>query len=134
MSGSEQAGSQLRRNGISSEDRLFAAGAHGVSFLEGGVIGPLAIYLFKRDQSEFIAFHALQSLYFGIAMMVIILITCGLGAFLVLPYFLYEIKATLAANDGEWYLLPFVGTMAWNKHNPETARERGQLAEGETRW
>ena len=41
-----------------------AAIAHGLTFFEGGIIGPLIVYVIKKDSSPFVAFHALQSLYF----------------------------------------------------------------------
>jgi len=97
--------------------RLFGAAAHAVSFVEGGLIGPLAIYLLKKDESEFVAFHALQSLYFGLALLVVTTVTCGFGALIfVWPYMIYEAIASLRAFDGEWYELPLVGKRARAKH------------------
>lgn len=102
----------------SHNDKLMAAFGHGLTFVEGGIIGPLIIYLIQDKKSAFSAFHSLQSLYFGLAFLVITLITCGLGAVLVVPYMIFEIIATVKAYNGEWYVLPIVGKYALEKHPP----------------
>ena len=99
------------------DERMIAAVSHGMTFFEGGIFGPLIIYLIKKDSSPFIAFHSLQSLYFGIAFLVISLVTCGLGAVvLVWPYLIFEAIATYKAYEGEWYELPIFGRMARERH------------------
>jgi uncharacterized protein len=98
---------------LTSDEKNMGALAHGLSFIEGGIVGPVVLYVVKKDDSRFIAFHALQSAYFGIGFLIISLVTCGIGAILLLiPYFVYEILATIKAKDGEWYHLPIVGSMA----------------------
>lgn len=102
---------------LSSDERMMAAAAHGLTFFEGGLIGPLILYFVKKDESEFVAFHALQSLYFGLAFFVISFVTCGVGAvLLVIPYVVFEVIATIKAYEGEWYELPVVGRAAREKH------------------
>lgn len=94
----------------SQDDRVLAAVAHGTSFVEGGIIAPAVIYFLKRESSPFVAFHALQSLLFGLAFLAASLITCGVGAaILVWPYLIFEGIATLKSYEGEWYELPLVG-------------------------
>ncbi|GAB5547905.1 MAG: hypothetical protein SangKO_076650 [Sandaracinaceae bacterium] len=101
----------------SQDDRVMAAVAHGATFVEGGLIGPLIIYLLKKDESEFVAFHALQSLYFGLAFLAATVLTCGFGAIiLVWPYLIFEVIATIRAYEGQWYELPLVGKYARDKH------------------
>ena len=117
-----------RINGLRREDRQLAAIGHGLSFIEGGIIGPLILYVVKRDQSEFVAFHALQSLYFGLAFLALVALTCGVGLVGVVAYIIWEVIATIEASNGRWYKLPLVGDIAYQQHNPETARARGQLA------
>lgn len=111
---------------IEQDDRLWAAIAHGLTFIEGGILGPLVVYLIKRDDSPFVAFHALQSLYFGLLALTIIvpvsIVTCGLGALLVIPYMILEILAVVAAYNGEWYELPIAGPLARRSHGPEQTR------------
>ena len=105
-----------------SDERTWALVSHALTFIEGGIIGPLVVYLVKKNESEFVAFHALQSLYFGLLAVAIIapvaLITCGFGAVLVLPYFIFELIACVEANKGEWYELPIVGPWAMRTHHP----------------
>ena len=102
----------------SQNDRLMAALGHGLTFVEGGIVGPLIIYLIQDKKNAFSAFHSLQSLYFGLAFVVLTLVTCGLGAVLVIPYVVFEIIATVKAYNGEWYVLPVVGKYALEKHPP----------------
>lgn len=108
---------------LTSDERSWAMASHAVSFIDGGIIAPLIIYMLKKDASEFIAFHALQSVYFGLLAGFIILplsiVTCGAGAILIIPYLGFELMATVKANEGEWYLLPVVGTWAWTRHHPK---------------
>ena len=110
----------------SSDERTWALVAHGLTFFEGGVFGPLIVYVLKKDESDFVAFHALQSLLFGLIAMVIILpvaiLTCGMGLVLLLPYFVYEIIASVKAYEGEWYMLPIAGDYAAGRHPPPVDR------------
>ncbi len=104
-----------------NDERTWAAVAHGLTFFEGGIIGPLVLYLLKKDESDFVAFHALQSLYFGLAFFVFTAVTCGLGALLaVWPYMIFEVIATMKAYHGEWYELPLVGKYARERHPGQT--------------
>ena len=102
---------------LTKDDASWAMLAHALTFIEGGVVGPLIVYLVKKDVSPFVAFHALQSFYFGLLFFLISLVTCGIGAILlIIPYFIYEFIALREANDGRWYRLPIVGSWAWAKH------------------
>ena len=104
------------------DERVMALIAHGLTFVEGGILGPLVVYLVKKDESEFVAFHALQSVLFGLLAAAVVvpatLVTCGLGVVLVIPYMIFEVIACLKAYDGEWYELPIVGPMALRSHHP----------------
>lgn len=100
----------------SHDARILGALSHGLSFVEGGLIGPLVLYLVKKDD-DFVAFHALQSLYFGLLFWALSAVTCGLGALvLVWPYLIYEAIATFKAYEGEYYELPIVGKWARRSH------------------
>ena len=104
----------------SQDDRTMAIvawiGGIFVSFLV-----PLVIYLIKKDQSKFVAFHAMQSMaFFGatlIAYFIAGALTLVLVGFLLFPLIfiltlVYGILAALAANRGEWYEIPVVGKFA----------------------
>ena len=106
--------------GVSQDDRTMAIvawiGGIFVSFLV-----PLVIYLVKKDQSKFVAFHAMQSMaFFGavlIAYFIAGALTVVLVGFLLFPAIfvltlVYGILAALAANRGEWYEIPIVGKFA----------------------
>ncbi|MCC7534755.1 MAG: DUF4870 domain-containing protein [Deltaproteobacteria bacterium] len=95
--------------------------AHGLTFIEGGFIGPLVLYLLKKKESDFVAFHALQSLAFTGLYFLLTFLTCGLlGLALVIPYVVFEIIACIRAYEGEWYELPIVGAWARRKHPGNT--------------
>lgn len=71
-----------------------------------GFIGPLVIYLIKGNENRFVKFHALQCLYFELIGMILVLVTCGLGAIVLI---IFNIIVGLRANNGEWYEYPIVG-------------------------
>lgn len=119
----------MNQNQLTPDERLWAMLVHLFAMLGymvamvGQYIAPLVIYLVYRERSRFVAFHALQALYFQLALLVLwvivfilTFITCGLGAiFAVVPIVLnlvFELIAAIRANNGEWYELPLVGTMA----------------------
>ncbi len=92
-------------------------GLIGIASALFGFVGPLVIYLIKKDESPFVAQNALQALAFNIAMaivaailVVVMVITCGLGAVLFIPfmlvYLLYVIVGGIRANDGVVYCYP----------------------------
>ena len=64
------------------EDRLVAAVAH-LSFLTGfWVVVPIAIYVLKRKESRFVAFHALQAVLVQVFFSAVM--TLGVGGFFAL--------------------------------------------------
>ena len=69
-------------------------------------IVPLIIYLIKKDEGKFVKYHALQSLYFSLVSLGILMISCGL---------LWPVSIVLGviwglkANKGEWAAMPVVG-------------------------
>ncbi len=114
---------------ITQEEKLWAMLAHlagllGYAVALGQYIGPLVIYLLYKDKSRFIAFHALQSLYFQLGLLVataigivIAILTCGIGAVLLgalgVVAVIYVIIAAIRANQGDWFEYWLVG--AWAK-------------------
>jgi len=117
------------------EECTWALGAHlsapigamllaSLSIPVGGVLGPLIIWLVKRDQSEYIGAHAKEALnanisyllyaipiglVFFLLMLTIILIPLVFlaGAFLTVLYLYWVIRAAIAANNGGFYRYPF---------------------------
>ncbi len=95
-----------------SDEKTLALVAHLVTIVSS-FIGPLIIYLIKKDDSEFVANHAKESLNFQITMA---LISIGLfitliGIFLLwivgLAVIVFVIVATIKASEGKLYRYPF---------------------------
>ncbi len=113
-----------------ADDRNLAMLAHLtglLGFLLGagafGCVGPLVIYLTQRDKSEFIRFHAKDSLNHQITLFIFNL-CCGLailiGSFFCIGFLffiplgmaailsiIFEIMACVQASRGEWTRIPW---------------------------
>jgi len=82
----------------------------------GNILGPLVVWLAKRDQSTFVALHAKEALNFNITFLLGALV-CGLllvfsigilfGAMLFVFWLVMTIIAALNANEGAAYRYPF---------------------------
>ncbi len=105
---------------ITQDDKTMAM----LSYILGiftGFLGPLILWLVKKDQSKFVAFHALQALILHAVVVVgyilssfLIIVLVG---FLTYPAFfilglVYSVLAGLAANKGDWYEIPVIGKLA----------------------
>jgi uncharacterized Tic20 family protein len=119
---------------LSADEKLWGMLAHlltllGYVVVVGAYIAPLVIYLVYKDRSQFVAFHALQALFFHllalavtIALMLFSVVTLGCGILLAVPLWIalaiavlvYTIIAAIQANNGVWYELPIVGRWARN--------------------
>lgn len=93
------------------ENRTMAMLCHVLGIFTG-FIGPLLVWLLKKDQSPFINYHGKEALNFAITslllMIVVGLVTCGFGAPVVaIVMIVFLVIAGLAANRGEWYRYPF---------------------------
>jgi uncharacterized Tic20 family protein len=94
----------------------------GLVFLGGlGFIGPLIIYLVQKEKSQFVAFHARDSLnhqltllLFNIVCAVLAFVLFCLGGFLAfipviiafVTSIIFEILASIQASRGEWTKIP----------------------------
>jgi len=119
---------------LGADEKLWGMLAHlltllGYIVMLGQYIAPLVIYLVYKDRSQFVAFHALQALFFqllalavSVALILFSVITLGLGVLLAVPLaialaiavLVYTIIAAIQANNGVWYELPIVGRWARN--------------------
>jgi uncharacterized protein len=126
--------SHLQGDSLSADEKLWGMLAHllallGYVVVVGEYIAPLVIYLVYKDRSRFVAFHALQALFFQllalavtIALMLFSVVTLGCGILLAVPLeialaiavLVYTIIAAIQANNGVWYELPIVGRWARN--------------------
>lgn len=112
---------------LPSESRSWAMGAHLSALggaLLGGVpafIGPLVVWILRRDQDPFAADHAREALNFNISVLiylaaavVLTVVTLGLGLLAVLPlgalfavfWLVVTIIAAVRASNGEYYRYP----------------------------
>lgn len=108
------------------DERQWGALAHGLSLVVfvltlNGWIAALGIYFAYRERSKFVAFHALQALFFQL-----LLILCGIAGLATMMFgvgfvilaavglaaIAAPIMAGLAASKGDWYELPLVGSIA----------------------
>ncbi len=101
---------------VSNDDRLFAALIYVISFFTA-FIGPLIIWLIKKDSSEFVDYHGRQYLNFlisyaiySIVASVAIVILIG---FVLLPIvgiaaFVFTIIGAVKAYEGDYYRMPFI--------------------------
>jgi uncharacterized membrane protein len=103
--------------GVSQDDKTMAMLAELLPIVTG-FLGPLVIWLIKKDQSKFVAFHAMQALFFHLALNVVMFVL-GITIILALAApavwlvgIIFSVIAGLAANRGEWYELPVVGKIA----------------------
>jgi uncharacterized Tic20 family protein len=99
------------------DERMWALIAH-LSYLAGSVIGfpfvgPLVVWLIKKDQSPFVGDQAKEALNFQLAVMVavlVLIVTC-IGAILApvvgIAALVYSIIAALEANKGVYYRYPY---------------------------
>ena len=100
---------------VSSDDRTWALLAH-LSIFVLGLIGPLVIYLVKKDSSPFVRQHAAEALNFHItltlaAIVSFVLLLVLIGALLLLAIgiaaVVLSILAAIAASKGDPYRYPF---------------------------
>ncbi len=84
--------------------------------LIGIVLGPLVVWLARRDESEFVAGHAKEALNFNIsvllgalACMLLMLVFVGflLGTALFIAWLVMTLIAAIKASEGHTYRYPF---------------------------
>ena len=84
--------------------------------LIGIVLGPLAVWLARRDESAFVAEHAKEALNFNIsvllaaiACMLLMLVFVGflLGTALFVAWLVFILIAAIKASEGATYRYPF---------------------------
>ncbi len=103
------------------EEKTTAMIAHllgfaGLAVPFGSVIGPLVVYLVKRDESAYVEDQAREALNFQIWMAIVvvasaILIVVGIGILLLplamLAWLAGTVVGAVRARDGEWYRYPW---------------------------
>jgi uncharacterized protein len=111
--------------GLTPEERTWATMAHVAAiiglFATAGVLavlGPLLVWMAKKDESKYVAHHGLEALNFQITMLIVGAalfvagwVTCGLGWKLSIVAWVlnlvFSIIGAVRANDGERWTYPF---------------------------
>lgn len=111
---------------VTRDDKLWATAAHvagfaGYVFALGQYIAPLVLFFMFKEKSKFVAFHALQSLFFQLLVLVAGTLS-GLLTHLLVGYLLLAVVAIAAivypiliarrAFVGEWAEYWLVGRWA----------------------
>jgi uncharacterized Tic20 family protein len=138
--GSSPGGSATTTMGSKDED-TWSAVAHLSIFLNLftgflGPVGALVIWAMYKDRSPRVAFHALQSLWYQVAWMVILigytfvafiltLVTFGLASFVMVPLgvllalvpFVHMAYAAYKVNQGVDYRYPWISDLVAGRRN-----------------
>lgn len=94
-----------------SDEKTIALLSHVLTFIFP-ILAPLIIYLLKKDESTFIAYHAKESLNFQITLFIIViaLFITVIGILLMwivgIIAFVLVIVATIRASEGKLYKYP----------------------------
>lgn len=111
---------------LTSEEKTWGMLAHLLTLLGyvvglGQYIAPLVVYLVHKDKSQFVAFHALQALYFRLLTLALYILCIALSC-LIFPFFVaialgvvelvYTIILAIKANNGELAEYPVAGGWA----------------------
>jgi uncharacterized membrane protein len=110
---------------VAPEDRTLGLVAYILAIFTSW-LGPLILWLVKKDQSKFVAYHAFQALmlmgsifFIDIIVSIVVshvlnlpLIGGAIGFVLGLGALVLNIIAAIAANKGEWYEMPLFGQYA----------------------
>jgi len=95
----------------SGDEKTLGLLAHLITFISA-FIGPLIIFLLKKDESPFVTSHAKESLNFQITMALVslVLIISIIGIFLLwivgIIVLIFVIIATVRASEGKLYRYP----------------------------
>ena len=107
---------------VDRDERMWGMLCHLAAFagiiipVAGNVIGPLIVYLLKKDDFEFVDDQGKESLNFQITVTILmfvsgILIIAGIGALLLavigIVALVFTIIAAVKANEGEYYRYPW---------------------------
>lgn len=89
----------------SSEERMFALIAHlAIFFLP--VLVPLLVYLLKKDESKYLAYHAMQAIVWQLIAWIIGGTLClGIGTLL---GWIAGVLWAIKAHNGEWTGYPLI--------------------------
>jgi uncharacterized Tic20 family protein len=87
------------------EDRLLAAVAHGSGYLTT-FIGPLVLMLTSGKRSAYVRRHAVEALNFQLTLLMVVIVTFGIGALLYAVTWIVAGIAALAGLAGQRFQYP----------------------------
>lgn len=104
------------------EERNWGMFCHLAAFIGiiipfGSLLGPLVIWLIKREEMPFVNYHGKEALNFQITYLIAVLISAALTVVLIgflmlaviaIAWLVFVILATIAASKGEYYRYPFI--------------------------
>jgi uncharacterized Tic20 family protein len=88
------------------EDRLLAAVAHGSGYLTT-FVGPLVLMLTRGRRSAYVRRHAVEALNFQLTVLIVVMVTFGIGALLYAVTWIVAGIAALAGLAGQRFQYPF---------------------------
>ncbi|HAV61784.1 MAG TPA: DUF4870 domain-containing protein [Verrucomicrobiales bacterium] len=100
---------------IDSNDKLWVVLCHLSTFLGVALLLPLVVYLVKKDDSEFVRWHAKEALNFHLSLLIyaivsFLLVLVVIGVFLLIALgitaIVLAIIAAIKASNGERYAYP----------------------------
>ncbi len=106
-------GTEIQPESVPTSDEKTMSILSHILTLAAGFIAPLIVYLIKKNESTFIAYHARESLNFQITVLIIIIILTitVIGILLIwvvaIAALVFVIIATLKASEGKLYRYPF---------------------------
>lgn len=116
--GGEMPSAEQRTWGMLCHLAALSAFFSGIGF----VLGPLIVWLIKRDEMPFVNDQGKEALNFNITVFIVIamlwlfaLVTLGIGLLIVVPlwiviglvWLIVTVVAAIKANEGEYYRYPF---------------------------
>jgi len=88
-----------------SEEKMFALVAHLAIFFFP-VLVPLALYLIKKDESKYVAYHAMQAIVWQLVAWIIGGTLClGIGT---VVGWVFGVLWAIKAHNGEWKGYPLI--------------------------
>ena len=102
---------------VPSDSRGWAVAAHLLPWVGLSFVGPLVVWLIKRDEDPFVEWHARESLNLQISMFIylavsvlLMLVVIGFLTFFAVAIFAFVVNiiAAIKAANGEWYKYPLI--------------------------
>jgi uncharacterized Tic20 family protein len=107
--GAVPAGGRLGRTAggpVTGEDRFLAGLAHASGYLTT-FVGPLVFLLLSGKRSEYVRRHAAEALNFQLTVLLVVIVTFGVGALLYAVTWILALVAGVAGLSGRAYRYPF---------------------------